>query len=45
MAPSLRPRAYTGRGRMRRDLRRLLHRFGSERIDVALARLGHEPPG
>lgn len=44
MALSLRLRAYTGRGRMRRDLRRLLHRFGSERIDVALRRLGHEPP-
>jgi polysaccharide deacetylase family protein (PEP-CTERM system associated) len=40
----LRRRAYAGRGRMRRDLRRLLTEFGSERIDQALRSRGHQPP-
>lgn len=37
-------RAYVGRGRMRRDLRRLLREFGSARIDVTLRSLGYQPP-
>jgi polysaccharide deacetylase family protein (PEP-CTERM system associated) len=45
MARSLRLRAYTGRGRMRRDLRRLIEGFGSTRIDEALIARGHLPPG
>ena len=45
MARSLRLRAYTGRGRMRRDLRRLIEEFGSVRIDEALIARGHMPPG
>jgi polysaccharide deacetylase family protein (PEP-CTERM system associated) len=36
-------RAYTGRGRMRQDLRRLLQEFGSVRIDETLRSLGYEP--
>jgi polysaccharide deacetylase family protein (PEP-CTERM system associated) len=44
LAPSLRFRAYVGRGRMRRDLRVLLRRFGSMRIDETLHRLGFRPP-
>lgn len=42
MPRSLRFRGYTGRGRMRRDLRRLLSEFGSCRIDDALKALGHD---
>jgi hypothetical protein len=45
MARSLRLRAYTGRRRMRRDLRRLIEEFGSTRIDEALMARGHLPPG
>jgi polysaccharide deacetylase family protein (PEP-CTERM system associated) len=37
-------RAYVGRTRMRRDLRRLLHDFGSARIDETLRSLGYMPP-
>jgi polysaccharide deacetylase family protein (PEP-CTERM system associated) len=44
MPRQLRFRAYTGRGRMRRDLRRLLDEFGSARIDETLAALGYSPP-
>jgi polysaccharide deacetylase family protein (PEP-CTERM system associated) len=45
LAPTLRFRAYVGRHRMRRDLRSLLHRFGSTRIDQTLLRMGYNPPG
>jgi polysaccharide deacetylase family protein (PEP-CTERM system associated) len=45
LSPSLRFRAYVGRGRMRRDLRILLQRFGSRRIDQALRGMGFAPPG
>jgi polysaccharide deacetylase family protein (PEP-CTERM system associated) len=45
LKPSLRFRAYVGRGRMRRDLRRLLGEFGSARIDVTLRQMGYLPPG
>ena len=45
MPRSLRFRAYTGRGRTRRDLRRLIEEFGSSRIDEALRGLGYLPPG
>ena len=38
-------RAYVGRGRMRRDLRRLLAGFGSARIDQTLRSLGYAPAG
>ena len=41
MARSLRFRAYTGRRRTRRDLRRLITEFGSSRIDEALRGLGY----
>jgi polysaccharide deacetylase family protein (PEP-CTERM system associated) len=44
MARSLRFRAYVGRRRVRRDLRRLLAEFGSQRIDHALLAMGHTPP-
>ena len=44
MPRALRFRAYTGRGRMRRDLRRLLRRFGSVRIDETLRSIGLTPP-
>lgn len=37
-------RAYVGRDRVARDLRRLLMEFGSTRIDHALRSLGHTPP-
>jgi polysaccharide deacetylase family protein (PEP-CTERM system associated) len=37
-------RAYVGRSRMRRDLKRLLAEFGSTRIDEALRAAGHAPP-
>lgn len=40
----LRRRAYAGRGRMRRDLRRLLAEFGSARIDQTLRSRGYAPP-
>jgi len=40
----LRRRAYGGRGRMRRDLRRLLTEFGSARIDDTLRSRGYAPP-
>ena len=45
MTRSLRFRAYTGRRRMRRDLRRLMSEFGSSRIDQSLLELGYAPPG
>lgn len=44
LSPTLRFRAYVGRGRMRRDLRVLLARFGSARIDHTLSALGYAPP-
>jgi polysaccharide deacetylase family protein (PEP-CTERM system associated) len=44
MARLLRRRAYGGRGRMRRDLRRLLTEFGSARIDDTLRSRGYAPP-
>ena len=44
MPRSLRFRAYTGRRRTRRDLRRLVSEFGSRRIDESLADLGYAPP-
>jgi polysaccharide deacetylase family protein (PEP-CTERM system associated) len=40
----LRFRGYVGRKRMRRDLPRLLHDFGSRRIDQTLSSLGYAPP-
>ena len=40
----LKRRAYGGRGRMRRDLRRLLTEFGSARIDQTLHSRGYAPP-
>lgn len=40
----LKRRAYGGRGRMRRDLRRLLTEFGSARIDETLRSQGYAPP-
>lgn len=42
--PHTRFRGYVGRSRMRRDLRRLLAEFGSQRIDEALRAQGHAPP-
>ena len=39
----MRFRAYTGRERMRRDLRSLLEEFGSARIDDTLRSLGYQP--
>jgi len=39
----MRFRAYTGRKRMRRDLRSLLQEFGSARIDDTLRSLGYQP--
>lgn len=45
MPRSLRFRAYTGRRRTRRDLRRLISEFGSHRIDESLREIGHAPPG
>jgi polysaccharide deacetylase family protein (PEP-CTERM system associated) len=44
LSPTLKFRAYVGRGRMRRDLRVLLRRFGSVRIDQALRTMGFTPP-
>jgi polysaccharide deacetylase family protein (PEP-CTERM system associated) len=44
MSRSLRFRAYTGRARVRRDLRRLVSEFGSSRIDEALSDRGYEAP-
>ena len=44
MARSLRFRAYTGRRRVKRDLRRLVGEFGSSRIDEALTSRGHVAP-
>jgi polysaccharide deacetylase family protein (PEP-CTERM system associated) len=44
MRRQLRIRSYSGRARMRRDLRRLLTEFGSLRIDEALRARGHLPP-
>ena len=44
MPRRLRMRAYVGRGRMRRDLRRLLKEFGSARIDETLRSKGYAPP-
>lgn len=40
MPRSLKLRAYAGRGRMRKDLRRLVREFGSSRIDEALVSSG-----
>jgi len=45
MARSLRFRAYTGRSRVIRDLRRLVDEFGSSRIDEALRGLGYTATG
>ena len=45
MARSLRFRAYTGRHRVIRDLRRLVGEFGSTRIDDALRERGYVAPG
>jgi polysaccharide deacetylase family protein (PEP-CTERM system associated) len=45
MPRTLRFRAYTGRRRTRRDLRRILVEFGSSRIDEALRDLGYLPSG
>lgn len=44
MPAFLRFRAYVGRHRTRRDLRRLLAEFGSSRVDEALRLRGHVPP-
>jgi polysaccharide deacetylase family protein (PEP-CTERM system associated) len=44
MARSLRFRAYTGRSRVVRDLRRLVDEFGSSRIDEALRGRGYTAP-
>jgi polysaccharide deacetylase family protein (PEP-CTERM system associated) len=44
MPRSLRFRAYTGRARVGRDLRRLVSEFGSSRIDEALRDRGFEAP-
>jgi polysaccharide deacetylase family protein (PEP-CTERM system associated) len=44
MARSLRFRAYTGRARVRRDLRRLVGEFGSSRIDETLRDRGYVAP-
>ena len=43
MARTLRFRAFVGRRRVRRDLRRLLTEFGSQRIDEALLDMGYAP--
>ena len=40
---TMRFRAYTGRGRMRRDLGKLLQEFGSARIDETLMAMGYRP--
>jgi polysaccharide deacetylase family protein (PEP-CTERM system associated) len=40
----VRLRTYSGRGRMRKDLHRLLAEFGSRRIDETLLSLGFTPP-
>ena len=45
MSRSLRFRAYTGRARVRRDLRRLVSEFGSSRIDEALRDRGFGSTG
>lgn len=45
LGPLMRFRAYVGRARMRRDLRRLLGEFGSIRIDDALRARGLTDPG
>lgn len=44
LSPTLKFRAYVGRGRMRRDLQILLKEFGSIRIDQALRTMGFAPP-
>ena len=44
LSRKLRFRAYVGRTRMRRDVRRLLADFGSARIDETLRALGYTPP-
>ena len=44
MPRTLRFRAYTGRSRTRRDLRRLVTEFGSSRVDEALRSLGYLSP-
>jgi hypothetical protein len=44
MTRSKRFRAYTGRRRVRRDLRRLVSEFGSSRIDEVLSDRGYEAP-
>lgn len=43
LSATMKFRAYTGRGRMRRDLRSLLQEFGSVRIDDTLKSLGYQP--
>ena len=45
LSPLLRFRAYVGRHRTSRDLRRLLQEFGSSRIDETLLAMGYSPPG
>lgn len=45
LRPTLRFRAYVGRGRAKTRLRTLLHEFGSARIDDTLRSLGYRPPG
>lgn len=42
---AVRFRTFAGRGRMDRDLRRLLAEFGSQRIDQTLRSRGYSPPG
>ncbi|HWO71108.1 MAG TPA: polysaccharide deacetylase family protein [Actinomycetota bacterium] len=44
MPRSLRVRAYAGRARVARDLRRLLREFGCSRVDEALRARGYLPP-
>ena len=44
MPRTLKFRAYVGRGRVRRDLRRLLTEFGTARIDETLKAMGYAPP-
>jgi polysaccharide deacetylase family protein (PEP-CTERM system associated) len=44
LSRTLKFRAYVGRARMRRDLRGLLRRFGSARIDHTLRAMGYQPP-
>jgi polysaccharide deacetylase family protein (PEP-CTERM system associated) len=45
LSRTMRFRTFVGRGRMRRDLHRLLAEFGSRRIDETLRSHGYTPPG